>query len=49
MSEAPSAFSDGTLCAMDGLTCLGTNDPVVQIFFSDRSWIVHLRQAQFAV
>lgn len=49
MSEAPSVFPDGTLCVMDGLTCLGTNDPDVQIFFPDRSWIVHLSQAQFAV
>lgn len=49
MSEVHSVFSDGTLCVMDGLTWLGTNDPIVQIFFPDRGWIIHLSQAQFAV
>lgn len=46
MSVAHSGFSDGKLCITDGLTWLGTNDPVVQISFPIMDWTVHLSAAQ---
>jgi len=46
VSVAHSGFSDGKLCNTDGLTWLGTNDPVVQIFLPIMDWMVQLRGAQ---
>lgn len=46
MAVPCSGFSDGELCITNGLTWLGTNDPVVQISFPIMDWMFHLSGAQ---